>query len=271
MVYSKVTLTSKGLEVLARSQASGKKLVLDSLALGRGEMPLLEGAEKLNEQMQSFKFDSITQVAGEENRIALKVSVNNRNLQEGYEIREVGIFAKYDEEKVLYAFINTEGGDYDKLNAYSTEKDYKEIIFYIEIVVGNSENFTISLNEEGLRQQIGVLQEKVQAQEEVVNGIRREFTEVAKTVEEKAERKAEELTKKVNDYIERGSIKNSIITFGDDKSITEVFSDGGKIITRFGKDRTITETRYNAQLEIIYVKNIKINTDKSITQTFSEG
>lgn len=202
MIYSKVTLTSKGLEMLAKVQATGEKLVIDSLALGKGGTPLLESSERLSEQMQTFQFDSITQ---KENHIALKVSVNNKNLNEGYEIRELGIFAKYEEEKILYAFINAEGGDYDKLNAYETEADFKEIIFYIELVVSDTDNFKIALTEEGLRQDFGALRQEFRV-------LGQDFETLKRTIEESVETKIELL-------------KNSVITRMNNNVFIEDFSD----------------------------------------------
>jgi hypothetical protein len=157
VIYSGVLITKKGRELIAKSQATSSQTVLKYLALGAGTAKLTEESVQLTDKRQQFEFDSVKQAADDATEIILQASPNNIDLKEGYDIREMGIFAEDpDEGDVLYAVINTEDGaqDYDKLPQYRSSGDYKEIIFSMQITVADAENVEFDLSPESLRRQV---------------------------------------------------------------------------------------------------------------------
>lgn len=159
MIYSELIITKKGLALIAKLQAKAmeKKTILKYVALGSGADKLTSESVQLSDQRQTFEFDSIQQSEDSLEKIIAQASPNNMDLAEGYTIREIGIFAEDpDEGDVLYAVVNTESesGDYDSFPKYSSEKDFKEIIFHFEILVANTEEVVFDLTQEALRRQV---------------------------------------------------------------------------------------------------------------------
>lgn len=103
--FNSQIITKAGAELLAKASA-GKKIVFDKMYTGSGQYTVKEIAELLNatdlkEPQQSFAISSCDQ---EHEQIRLRATISNNGLQKGYDITEIGLYAKEDgKESVLVA------------------------------------------------------------------------------------------------------------------------------------------------------------------------
>ena len=157
MIYSDITITKKGSALLAKLQANGAATNIKYIALGAGTDKLTDESIQLTDQRQMFQIEGAKQSEQDASKIEIKVSPNNIGLETGYAIREMGVYAEDpDDGDILYGVINTEDDaqEYDRFPAYNSESDYKEIIFYMQLLVANAENVTFDVSPESLRAQV---------------------------------------------------------------------------------------------------------------------
>lgn len=146
--FNAATLTLKGIGLLAKAQAGQTNIAFTRVVSGNGSYepgePLLE-KEALKDQRQEFPFDKLSV----ENRttVSVKFTITNEqesgNLQEGYHVKEIGIFATDpDEGEVLYAIATAVEDQWDYMPAYnSLMPSYITVEFYAE--VSNASEVTI--------------------------------------------------------------------------------------------------------------------------------
>ena len=157
MIYSDITITKKGSALLAKLQANGAATNIKYIALGAGTDKLTDESIQLTDQRQTFQIASAKQSDQDASKVEIKVSPNNIGLEMGYTIREIGVYADDpDDGDILYGVINTEDNaqEYDRFPSYNSESDYKEIIFYMQLLVANAENVTFDVSPESLRAQV---------------------------------------------------------------------------------------------------------------------
>lgn len=157
MIYSDITITKKGSALLAKLQANGATTNIKYIALGAGTDKLTDESIQLTDQRQTFQIESAKQSDKDASKVEIKVSPNNIGLEIGYTIREMGVYAEDPENgDILYGVINTEDNaqEYDSFPSYNSESDYKEIIFYMQLLVANAENVTFDVSPESLRAQV---------------------------------------------------------------------------------------------------------------------
>lgn len=157
MIYSDIKITKKGSALLAKLQASGAATNIRYIALGAGTDKLTDESIQLTDQRQTFQIESAKQSDQDASKVEIKVSPNNIGLEMGYTIREIGVYADDpDDGDILYGVINTEDNaqEYDRFPSYNSESDYKEIIFYMQLLVANAENVTFDVSSESLRAQV---------------------------------------------------------------------------------------------------------------------
>ena len=103
--FNSQILTNKGLELLAAATA-GTKVIFDTVKAGSGtytvqEIAKLQDAIDLKDGKQSFPISAIEQ---ENEQIRLRAVISNQGLSTGYDIRELGVFAKKEDgDSVLVA------------------------------------------------------------------------------------------------------------------------------------------------------------------------
>ena len=103
--FNSQILTNQGLELLAAATA-GTKVIFDTVKAGSGtytakEIAKLPGATDLKDSKQSFPISAIEQ---ESEQIRLRAVISNQGLSAGYDIRELGVFAKKEDgDSVLVA------------------------------------------------------------------------------------------------------------------------------------------------------------------------
>lgn len=157
MIYSDITITKKGSALLAKLQASGAATNIKYIALGAGTEKLTDESVQLTDQRQMFQIEGAKQSERDASKVEIKVYPNNIGLEIGYTIREMGVYAEDpDDGDILYGVINTEddANEYDRFPAYNSESDYKEIIFYMQLLVANAENVKFEVSSEPLREQV---------------------------------------------------------------------------------------------------------------------
>ena len=134
--FQNMIITRAGLDMIAQSQAGGT-LIFTKGKLGDGQIgdqSIPDLTDLINAKM-SVDLSSVT--AKSDGHVEVKFIVDNVNLDSGFFVREVGIFAKVNEEGVekLYGYANA--GNYTN---YLSDKTVPidSIITKIDLVVGNA-------------------------------------------------------------------------------------------------------------------------------------
>ena len=155
MIYQNTLLTKKGIELNTKLKAAGTALRLNYLATGAGKMPLSESSTMLTDQRQKFTFDKISVDSDNKNVLVLQTTLNNKYLQSGYDIGELGIYAEDpDDGNILYAVINTDdSSDYDHFDTYA-ENTYEELLMRIKMRAENADKIEFVFAPEGLERKL---------------------------------------------------------------------------------------------------------------------
>ena len=134
--FNKMVITRAGLDMIAQSQAGGT-LIFTKAKLGDGqieEQSIPDLTDLVNSKMDA-QISTVTAKA--EGHVEIKFIVDNQELDVGFFVREVGIFAKVNDEGVeqLYGYANA--GNYTN---YLSDKDtpIDSIITKLDLVVGNA-------------------------------------------------------------------------------------------------------------------------------------
>lgn len=144
-IYPNTRLTNYGRELIARSQATGKKLQYIKLVTGDG-------------QLDNQNIDTMTSVlapklecpftsGGEfvsEGQFRIEFAVSNSTVTSGFFARELGVYANLEGESDsaarLIAYSN--GGNYASYIP-SKETPINSKVFSLDVVIGNSTNVTV--------------------------------------------------------------------------------------------------------------------------------
>ncbi len=117
--YSVTIVTDAGVQLAARCMGQQKILEFVSFAAGAGDYSesertpeALKLATSLKDKRQSFGFAS---KSSDGNQLKLNITLNNYTLEEGYFMKEFGVFARVKgstEEPILYSITVAEVPDY---------------------------------------------------------------------------------------------------------------------------------------------------------------
>ena len=138
--FNEALLTKKGIALLAKTQAGQTGVKLTKAAAGCGtyeEGESLVEREALKDQRQVFPLDKLS--VQNSTTVSIRFTITNEqetgNLQEGYYVKEVGIFAEDpDEGEILYAIATTVTDQWDYMPAYnSLLPAYITVEFYVEV------------------------------------------------------------------------------------------------------------------------------------------
>ena len=94
MIYSNVIITKKGAALIAKMEVGGGSMEIKNIALGAGTNKLTEESIQLSDQRQEFLFESVQRSKESPEKVIMQVSPNNEGLEEGYVIREIGVYAE---------------------------------------------------------------------------------------------------------------------------------------------------------------------------------
>ena len=146
--FKDAVLTKKGLALLAKAQAGQTDIHFTKAASGSGSYgpdEKLSEKEGLKEPRQETTFERITVINDVVVLIRFLISSEQEsgNLQEGYYVKEVGIFAEDPNEgEILYAIATAVEDQWDYMPPYnSLMPAYITMEFYTEVC--NAENVTI--------------------------------------------------------------------------------------------------------------------------------
>ena len=136
--FADITITRTGLDMIAKSQ-TGDKLIFTGIKIGDGQI----GAQSIPDMTNLINFKQdvpINSVTAKENGHAEIIGIiDNENLDVGFFVREIGIYAKINEggTPALYGYANA-----GNLASYMSDKSIPmdAIKFKIDIVVGNADN-----------------------------------------------------------------------------------------------------------------------------------
>lgn len=140
--FQNMIITRAGLDMIAQSQAGGT-LIFTKGKLGDGQIgdqSIPDLTDLINAKM-SVELSSVT--AKTEGHVEVRFIVDNTDLDVGFFVREVGIYAKINNEGVeqLYGYANA--GNYTN---YLADKSVPidSIITKIDLVVGNASNIAFT-------------------------------------------------------------------------------------------------------------------------------
>ncbi len=145
--YPSIVLTNAGLDMIAESQA-GQNLIFTKLKIGDGILGTGENISTLT-ALKSPKLDIPIQgfLNQGNGQVRLRYLVDNSGVaaNQGFFMREVGIYAKIGESgtEKLYAYTNG-GNKVDWIPDKNTPIDAQ--IFDVFVLIGNAANVTINLN-----------------------------------------------------------------------------------------------------------------------------
>ena len=143
--YPSITTTYAGLNMIAESQ-TGKKLIFTKLKAGDGSLSDGESIQNLT-ALKSPKLDIPIQgfVNQGNGQIRLRFVVSNENVESGFHMKEVGIYAKVEEsgEEQLYAYVN--GGNFvDWIPDKNIPMEAQ--IFDIFVIIGNASSVIVNID-----------------------------------------------------------------------------------------------------------------------------
>ena len=124
-IFKEAVLTTKGIALLAKAQAGQCKINLTKAAAGNGSYSdgeALTNRTALKAKKQEFKLTTVTRQNN--TNVYVKIVMSNKqdtgNLQNGYYVKEVGIFANDpDEGEILYAIAVAVTDQWDYMPAYN--------------------------------------------------------------------------------------------------------------------------------------------------------
>lgn len=127
MAFSGLKITDLGKEALANAQ-NGAKMEFLYAAIGDGKTPVIvEGLSNL-----LFKLP-LGNIQIEKNLCIIEADLNNANLDQGYYLREIGIYVKVNDQEILYVYDNAgESAEYIPANGPQASIE-KRLRFSLEI------------------------------------------------------------------------------------------------------------------------------------------
>lgn len=140
--FADITITRTGLDMIAKSQ-TGDKLIFTGIKIGDGQI----GAQSIPDMTDLINFKQdvpINSVTAKENGHAEIIGIiDNEDVDAGFFVREIGIYAKINDggTPALYGYANA-----GNLASYLADKSIPmdAIKFKIDIVVGNADNVSFT-------------------------------------------------------------------------------------------------------------------------------
>ena len=99
-------ITDEGKKYLAKCQATNKPVTFSSVKLGNGILDDLENPEQFTDLKSLKKEVNITNKEQIEDAVRLTLEFSNEGINEGFFLKEFGIFVQDNEQEILYWYIN---------------------------------------------------------------------------------------------------------------------------------------------------------------------
>lgn len=144
-IYPNTRLTNYGRELIARSQATGKKLQYIKLVTGDGQLDNqnIDTMTSVIAPKLECPFTSNGEFVGD-GQFRIEFAVGNSTVTNGFFARELGVYANLEGESDsaarLIAYSN--GGNYASYIP-SKETPISSKVFSLDVVIGNSTNVTV--------------------------------------------------------------------------------------------------------------------------------
>jgi len=144
-IYPNTRLTNYGRELIARSQATGKKLQYIKLVTGDGQLDKqnIDTMTSVLAPKLECPFTSGGEFVGD-GQFRIEFAVGNSTVNSGFFARELGVYANLEGESdssaKLIAYSN--GGNYASYIP-SKETPINSKVFSLDVVIGNSTNVTV--------------------------------------------------------------------------------------------------------------------------------
>lgn len=144
-IYPNTRLTNYGRELIARSQATGKKLQYIKLVTGDGQLENqnIDTMTSVIAPKLECPFTSNGEFVGD-GQFRIEFAVGNSTVTNGFFARELGVYANLEGETdaaaKLIAYSN--GGNYASYIP-SKETPINSKVFSLDVVIGNSTNVTV--------------------------------------------------------------------------------------------------------------------------------
>ena len=144
-IYPNTRLTNYGRELIARSQATGKKLQYIKLVTGDGQLDNqnIDTMTSVLAPKLECPFTSGGEFVGD-GQFRIEFAVSNSTVTSGFFARELGVYANLEGESDsaarLIAYSN--GGNYASYIP-SKETPINSKVFSLDVVIGNSTNVTV--------------------------------------------------------------------------------------------------------------------------------
>lgn len=144
-IYPNTRLTNYGRELIARSQATGKKLQYIKLVTGDGQLDNqnIDTMTSVLAPKLECPFTSGGEFVGD-SQFRIEFAVGNSTVNSGFFARELGVYANLEGESdsaaKLIAYSN--GGNYASYIP-SKETPINSKVFSLDVVIGNSTNVTV--------------------------------------------------------------------------------------------------------------------------------
>ena len=144
-IYPNTRLTNYGRELIARSQATGKKLQYIKLVTGDGQLDNqnIDTMTSVIAPKLECPFTSNGEFVGD-GQFRIEFAVSNSTVTSGFFARELGVYANLEGESdsaaKLIAYSN--GGNYASYIP-SRETPINSKVFSLDVVIGNSTNVTV--------------------------------------------------------------------------------------------------------------------------------
>lgn len=144
-IYPNTRLTNYGRELIARSQATGKKLQYVKLVTGDGQLDNqnIDTMTSVIAPKLECPFTSSGEFVGD-GQFRIEFAVGNSTVTNGFFARELGVYANLEGESdaaaKLIAYSN--GGNYASYIP-SKETPINSKVFSLDVVIGNSTNVTV--------------------------------------------------------------------------------------------------------------------------------
>ena len=123
-IFNDAVLTRQGIELLAKAQGAGGTITLTKAVSGAGTPSGdLADCTALKDQRQEFPLETVT--VQNKTNVFVKFIITNHprsgvDLQQGYYVKEIGIYAKgKDNKEVLYAVATAVSGQEDYMPSYN--------------------------------------------------------------------------------------------------------------------------------------------------------
>lgn len=144
-----IVLTKKGLALLAKLQAQeDATMKLTRIGVGDGSYTPeenLSDATALKSEKQTF--DLVSKTVINQSTVSVKAVISNQELEEGYCIKEIGLYAEDpDDGEILYALTTAKEGQWDYLPPFNNQLP-STITLEAYIEVSDAERVQITVKE----------------------------------------------------------------------------------------------------------------------------